>query len=117
MRMDPTQQKTEDSVYQLFNLSGRTVVVTGACGFLGQTFVRGLLRAEARVIMLSRSDEIHRDRGAYAAEFSDSQISAHQIDFYDRGKLEETLQRLIEAEPVDVLINNAYDMSPRTGFN
>jgi len=104
-------------VEELFGLGGKTVVVTGACGFLGRHFVRALLGAGGRVIMMSHSDAMNQHLRTYVEEFGESKVAARQIDFYKRDLLEQTLKRLVAEEKVDVLVNNAYDFSPRTGFN
>jgi len=39
---------------ELFSIADKTVVLTGASGFLGRTFVRALLTNGARVIALGR---------------------------------------------------------------
>lgn len=91
--------------------------MTGACGFFGRTFTRGLLDAGARVVLMSRSDAIHGHARQYARRFGRHAVARHQVDFYDRGALEAALRRVREEERVDILLNNAYDMSPRTGFN
>ena len=104
---------TED----LFSLHGKTIVVTGAYGFLGRHFVRGLLGAGGRVVMMSHSAAVKQHLQKYANEFGESQIAASQVDFYKRDLLDQALQEIISHEKVDVLVNNAYDFSTRTGFN
>lgn len=102
---------------ELFNLEGKTIVVTGACGFLGRHFVKGLLGTGGRVVMVSRSDKIREDVQTYEGEFGKAKISGHRVDFYQREILEHVLQEIASQETVNVLVNNAYDFSPQTGFN
>ena len=104
-------------VDQLFGLQGKTIVVTGACGFLGRNFVRGYLGAGARVIMMSRSDAIHEHLQGYVEEFGEERVAAYQADFYRRDSVEAAFSEIVSNERVDVLVNNAYDVSARTGFN
>ncbi len=102
---------------ELFSLEGKTIVVTGASGYLGRHFVRALLGAGGRVVMLSRSEKLPEQISSYARQFGDSKIGGHQVDFYKREELETVLQEIASREKVDVLVNNAYDFSPQTGFN
>lgn len=101
----------------LFSLRGKTIVVTGACGFLGRHFVCGLLGAGARVVMMSHSDAVTEHLQGYANEFGESKVAAHQVDFYESDRLDRSLRQIVSQEKVDVLVNNAYDFSARTGFN
>ena len=102
---------------ELFGLEGKTIVVTGACGFLGRHFVRGLLGAGGRVVMLSRSENVKQHVRSHAKDFGHSKITGHQVDFYQLEMLEKALQEIVKQKKVDVLVNNAYDFSDRTGFN
>lgn len=102
---------------ELFNLCGKTIVVTGACGYLGRHFVRGLLGAGGRVVMMSHSQALDEHVRAYANEFGPSQVAASQVDFYQLDLLDSSLRQLVSQEQVDVLVNNAFDFSSRTGFN
>jgi gluconate 5-dehydrogenase len=110
----PTAQVLLDD---LFSLKGKTVVVTGACGFFGRHFTHGLLQAGGRVIMLSHSPAVREHERAHAAEFGDANVAAVEVDLYDREALERAVGELVAKHDVDVLVNNAYDFSPRTGFN
>lgn len=101
----------------LFRLEGKTALVSGACGFLGRALVQGLLDAGARVIMMSRAQTVEEERRRYAERVGLDRITACRVDFYDRPALQAALRRLAADETVDVLVNNAYDMGPRTGFN
>ncbi|MBT7974924.1 MAG: SDR family NAD(P)-dependent oxidoreductase, partial [Candidatus Marinimicrobia bacterium] len=44
----------EAHINALFDLTGRTALVTGASGFLGQSLARALAEAGARVVVSSR---------------------------------------------------------------
>lgn len=101
----------------LFGLEGKTVVLTGACGFLGRNFSQGLLSAGARLVMLSRSDEVFTRQQRYASRFGKKKVAAYQTDFYDERAFDEALEKISEREDVQILVNNAYDMSQRTGLN
>jgi gluconate 5-dehydrogenase len=102
----------------LFSLESRTVVLTGASGFLGRTMVRTLLANGARVVVLGRSDRLQTAAASWAQEFGDAAVAAHQVDMYDLDALARTFDRIAGEEArIDVLVNNAHELGPPTGFN
>jgi NAD(P)-dependent dehydrogenase (short-subunit alcohol dehydrogenase family) len=103
---------------ELFSVSGKTVVLTGASGFLGRTFARALLTNGARLVALGRSERLLREGEAWAKEYGKANASVHQVDMYDISALTETLNSIAEQEKsIDVLVNNAHELGPGTGFN
>jgi len=103
---------------KLFSIDGKTAVLTGASGFLGRTFVRTLLVNGARVIALGRSERIQKEAEGWANEFGADKISARRIDMYDTQALDALLDQIAEEEKrIDVLVNNAHELGPGTGFN
>jgi NAD(P)-dependent dehydrogenase (short-subunit alcohol dehydrogenase family) len=102
----------------LFGLDGKTAVLTGATGFLGRTFARALLANGARVVAIGRSDRIHDLGAEWAREFGPDKVDVRQVDAYDRAAYGAVLADVAEKEPaLDVVINNAHELGPATGFN
>jgi gluconate 5-dehydrogenase len=102
----------------LFSVAGKTAVVTGASGFLGRTFVRALLANGARVVALGRSERLAREAESWANEFGESSISIHRVDMYDTSALSNVLDQIVsEEKSIDILVNNAHELGPATGFN
>jgi uncharacterized protein len=80
------------------NLGGRTALVTGASGGLGQAIARALARRGASLVLTGRRTEVLEP---LAAETGGRAVAC---DLADR----ESLARLVdEAGPVDVLVANA----------
>jgi short-subunit dehydrogenase len=80
------------------NLGGRTALLTGASGGLGQAIARALVRRGASVVLTARRVDVLEP---LAAEIGGRALPC---DLGDRGSLE----RLVEdAGPVDVLVANA----------
>lgn len=105
-------------VETLFSLEGRTVVITGASGFLGRSMVRALLASGARTVVLGRSERLMDEARVWAGEFGAAAVAAHRIDMYNLGAFEEILVQIARDEPrLDVLVNNAHELGPATGFN
>ena len=102
----------------LFSLDGKTVLLTGASGFLGRTFARALLANGARVIAQGRSERLAVEAAAWAAEFGADRVRSCRVDMYDSAALEAALDDIVATEPhVDVLVNNAHELGQKTGFN
>jgi NAD(P)-dependent dehydrogenase (short-subunit alcohol dehydrogenase family) len=105
-------------ISEVFSVAGRTVVITGASGFLGRTFVTSLLANGARVVALGRSERLVREADAWGKEFGADRISIHRVDMYDIPALSQILDRIAAEEPaIDVLVNNAHELGSSTGFN
>lgn len=106
------------SIDTLFSVEGKTAVLTGASGFLGRRFVRALLANGARVVALGRSNRLLTEAEQWAQEFGPDRISVYRVDMYDLDGLSHTLDRVVAAEAsIDVLVNNAHELGPGTGFN
>lgn len=98
----------------LFDLSGRVVLVTGACGVLGETIVRYFARQGARVVLLARA------HSADTAEAIVSDIKAAggeamflATDVTDKTVLEQNCRDILAAYgTIDVLLNAAGGNMP-----
>lgn len=103
---------------ELFSLEGRTVVLTGATGFLGRTMAHTCLENGARVVAVGRSAKLDDLRREWAREFGDAQVRTVRVDMYDVEALTCAYDDLAASErSIDVLVNNAHDLGPATGFN
>jgi gluconate 5-dehydrogenase len=101
----------------LFSLGGKSVVLTGATGFLGRTFARTLLSNGARLIALGRSARLDELAEEWVRDFGSERVRVHQLDMYDLAALSALLDRLAAEEAVEVIVNTAYELGPNTGFN
>lgn len=92
-------------------LTGRTIVLTGGSGFLGSAMATHLLGCGARVVNLGR----RRPRVPSGLAKGLTHIA---VDFYDTQRLRAELESVAGIRHrIDVLVNNSFDFSPRTGFN
>lgn len=101
----------------LFNVAGKTVLLTGATGFFGRYMARAFLEAGSKVVLLGRKEKLAEQAENYGREFGAEKVFAYLVDFYDKDKLKATLEQAAAEHDLDILINNAYDLSPKTGFN
>lgn len=114
MPLASDQLKSSD----LFSVAGKTVILTGASGFLGRTFVRALLTNGARVVALGRSERLMSEAEVWIGEFGKESVRVHRVDMYDVPELDRTLDLIVGQErSIDVLVNNAHELGPGTGFN
>ena len=102
----------------LFSLEGKTAVLTGASGFLGRTFAEALLANGARVIVIGRSQKLEGLCGTWIERYGADRLGSYQVDMYDLDEFGRVLDRIASEEKrLDILINNAHELGPQTGFN
>ncbi len=99
----------ESSVQELFDLSGKVAMVTGAAGFLGRPMARALAEAGATVIATSR--DLQRARQV-AESLQPTQGIAHcgiALDHLDESSIDVAVQQAIEQTGrIDILVNNGH---------
>lgn len=105
------------AITNLFDISGKTILLTGATGFFGRYFTKGLLNQGAKLILLGRSEKLLTLAKDYRLRYGKERVIAARCDFYHRRELQRTLESLTSNHEVHVLINNAYDINRKTGFN
>lgn len=91
----------------LFDLRGRSALVTGATGYLGSAMAWALAEAGATVLVNSR-DSARADR--QVAEIRDAGLQARPavFDVTDRDGLQAAVAACLGEDPLHILINNAY---------
>jgi NAD(P)-dependent dehydrogenase (short-subunit alcohol dehydrogenase family) len=101
----------------LFSLEGRTVFLTGASGFLGRMFATALLENGASVIAVGRSERLLKEANQWKSKFGSERVHTVRVDMYDFKAFGEKLEEVAAAHAIDVIINNAHELGPATGFN
>ncbi len=92
---------------ELFDLTGRTALITGSSRGIGFVLARGLARAGARVVLNARDE---RRLEAAAQTLRAEGIDAHHVAFdaTDEPAVERAVAAIEEAiAPIDILVNNA----------
>ena len=106
----PTPSSTDKSVQQLFDLAGKTALITGASGHLGSAMARALAEAGASVIASSRDLE-RAER--VAAELPVTGEAAHfgvRLDHMQHDELDEQFAAALALTGrIDVLVNNGHE--------
>ena len=92
---------------KLFDLSGKTALVTGGTHGLGMAIATGLANAGATIVI----NDIFTDKlEAAKKEYEANGISVHtyELNVTDEKAVEEILPRIEEeVGPLDILVNNA----------
>jgi NAD(P)-dependent dehydrogenase (short-subunit alcohol dehydrogenase family) len=94
------------TVRQLFDLSGRTALITGASGYLGSAMSAALAEAGARVIAASRKLDTARKAAASLPGTGHFGIA---LDHMDERSIERAMKKI---GAVDVLVNNGHEAQP-----
>lgn len=100
----------EPTVQDLFDLTGKAALVTGASGHLGSALARALAEAGASVVISSRD----RRRAESAAEQlpcpGDAEHAAVELDYFDESSLERGFQEAVaRTGRLDILVNNGHE--------
>ncbi|MFD0372532.1 oxidoreductase [Streptomyces sp. NPDC059071] len=107
----PTEQWNADRIP---DLTGRTVVVTGANSGLGLATTRALARHGAHVVLAVRDEAKGRTAASgIAAEVPGARLDVRRVDLADLDSVREFAGGLRAEQPrLDVLVNNAGVMAP-----
>lgn len=92
----------------IFDLTGKTALVTGCSKGIGRAMAVGLAEAGADIIGVSQSLELQgSDVEKDVASFN-KKFKAYNADFFDRASLYAFIEKLFAENPtIDILINNA----------
>ena len=111
--------KNEPTIHDLFDLTGRTALITGGGGWLGSSLARGLAEAGCRVVIGSRD----RSRAQSAADQlpppgnvknTPGDIKHHGIalDHMDPDSISAGIEAALSAvETIDIMVNNGLEPS------
>ena len=104
---------------QLFSLKGKKVIITGGAGFFGRYFCRAVLNHGADKLVVieypGKGDDFKKE---LVKKYGKNRVSWYPVDLYDREATDVCYKKIAKAEKkIDVLVNNAFDFSLKTGFN
>jgi len=92
---------------QLFDLTGRTALVTGSSMGIGFALARGLAQAGAKIVLNARDRE-RLDEAAQTLRAEGATVDTIVFDVTDAAAVAEAIDAYeLAAGPVDILINNA----------
>jgi gluconate 5-dehydrogenase len=103
-------EKSPPAVQQLFDLSGRVSLITGASGHLGRPMASALAEAGSRVIVASRTLDKARDLAGSLGGAEQGKHLSVAIDHMDQASIERGFAAAVkEAGRIDVLVNNGHE--------
>lgn len=103
-------EQREPTVGELFDLTGKRALVSGASGYLGGALARALAEAGATVVVSSRELSRAEDFAATLPTSSGAAHHAVQLDHMDEASLEDGFAQAVEAAGgLDILVNNGHD--------
>ena len=93
---------------ELFDLKGRTAVITGGCGILGRRFAEGLAEFGANVVLLDLDEPAVQSAASEISARHDGRARGYACDITQPEAIRHVAEA-IEAElgPVSILLNNA----------
>jgi gluconate 5-dehydrogenase len=100
----------EPSIQQLFDLSGKVALITGASGYLGQSMARALAEAGASVVLSSREQAKAKAQANELPVIGRAKHHGVRLDYMDEGSITQGVaDALAAAGRIDILVNNGHD--------
>jgi NAD(P)-dependent dehydrogenase (short-subunit alcohol dehydrogenase family) len=107
-----------DELRALYDLTGRTAVVTGGTGVLGSEMARALAACNANVVLLARNVARAEETIATFPKSSAGRHLAVKADVLDRPALDAAAKLILgERGQIDILVNGAGGNDPKATTN
>ncbi|MDP6061228.1 MAG: SDR family oxidoreductase [Pirellulaceae bacterium] len=101
---------SEPTIQELFDLTGRAAMVTGASGWLGGAFARALAEAGAGVVITSREQARAEDAAAKLPSPGGAVHHGVQLDQTDPKSIDRGFADAVQiVGKLDILVNNGLD--------
>lgn len=100
---------TEPTIHELFDLSGRVALITGASGRLGKAMANALAEAGAAVVVGSRDRDTGEKTAAYLPSEKGNTHYSVELNQLDEQSIQDGFQDAVDqAGQVDILVNNGH---------
>lgn len=94
--------------HPLFDLTGKTALVTGATHGLGMAMAKGLASAGATLVINGHSSQEKIDAAVAEYQAAGFQASGYRFNVTDEAEVEAAVGKIEqEVGPIDILVNNA----------
>ena len=92
------------TIYSMFSLQNKVIILTGATGTLGSSLAISLANAKAKIVILGRTQSLLNS--LLETLSSKTETAAHVVDVMDREALEQVKTKVInQFGHIDILIN------------
>jgi NAD(P)-dependent dehydrogenase (short-subunit alcohol dehydrogenase family) len=99
---------------ELFNLSGRTALITGGSKGIGKAVARGMAEAGANIVISARHEDELKKAQAEIADNLNVKVSYFVADMQDRGAVKRLATDVLKTfGRCDILFNNAGSNKPQ----
>ncbi|MDB6121858.1 MAG: fabG 5, partial [Pedosphaera sp.] len=103
--------KNEPSIQQLFDLTGRVALITGASGYLGSSMADALAEAGARVVIASRDAATGKNAATALGGAEAGRHLSVVIDHMDERSINHGFDEAVRlADKIDILICNGHEV-------
>jgi NAD(P)-dependent dehydrogenase (short-subunit alcohol dehydrogenase family) len=104
---------SKDSLHKLFDLTGKTAVVTGGTGILGSLYCRRLAEAGAQVVVADLSGERCKKLASELSTRTGNAALGLSVDLSDELSVKNWSKKIIDSYGhTDIIVNNAAAKSP-----
>lgn len=101
---------SEPTIQQLFDLSGKVAIITGASGYLGQSMSRALAEAGASVVISSRDQARAKAQAAELPVVGKAKHHGVRLDYMEEPSIAQGVADAVAAAGrIDILVNNGYE--------
>jgi NAD(P)-dependent dehydrogenase (short-subunit alcohol dehydrogenase family) len=108
----------EPTIHELFDLSGKVALITGATGYLGSAMARALSEAGASVVISSRDKERAQAAAGKLPVVGSACHHGIRLDHQDAASVEQGFaDALALAGKIDVLVNNGNEAQGKDWTN
>lgn len=99
----------EPTVHKLFDLTGKTSLITGGAGHLGLAMSRALAEAGSSVVLTSRNAACARHAATHLPRSATARHHGVALDYLDPASIERGFAEAVSvAGQLDVLVNNGH---------
>lgn len=100
----------EPTIQELFDLTGKTALVTGGSGHLGRSMCRALAEAGANVVVTSREAKRAQDIVQLLPQVGNARHVGLQLDHMEVEQLPKNFEEAVaQFGGIDILVNNGHE--------